>query len=99
MTSERVPSPPTDDVREALHGVVKRYAYRPTQEATDAILAAFEVRLRGPVTDAEESTPVKLLRMFVREHDEGDGPEQVAVEVSDIRHVLALLDAAKEARS
>lgn len=39
-----------------------------------------------------DSLSVKLLRMFVAEHDEGDGPEQVMVEVADLRHVLRLLD-------
>lgn len=96
-------APPADDVREALAEFLFTIYEHGTQpnalREADSILAAFEVRPRGTVTEAEESMPVKLLRMFVREHDEGDGPEQVVVEVSDLRHVLRLLDAASEARS
>lgn len=45
-----------------------------------------------------ESMPVSLFRMFVRELDEGDGPEQVnGVEVADIRAVLRELDGAFQA--
>lgn len=119
-----LPTPPADDVSEALASSdealtldqVMQHAYanavtrapgRMTwgealrefatwMRERDARLIA-EIRPHGTVTDAEESMPVKLLRMFVREHDEGDGPEQVAVEVSDLRHVLRLLDAALEA--
>ena len=39
-----------------------------------------------------ESLPITLFRMFVREQDEGDGPERVTVEVADLRHVLRLID-------
>lgn len=55
-------SPPADDVRQALHEVVKKFAYRPTSEATDAILSdpRFEVLLRGTVTDADRDAEAKV---------------------------------------
>lgn len=61
---------------------------------------AGEVRPHGTVTEAEDVSALRgepialsLFRMFVREHDEGDGPERVLVEVADIRTALRLLDA------
>jgi hypothetical protein len=65
-------SPPTDDVREALANVIADGEGHPSfprpknfppldgdYRAADAILAAFEVRPRGPVTDAEVERATK----------------------------------------
>jgi len=97
-------TPPADDVREALDHLDAlnesgRIQYADYVALHDMV-SRIEVRPHGTVTEAEDVSALRgepialsLFRMFVREHDEGDGPERVLVEVADIRTALRLLDA------
>lgn len=106
-------TPPADDVREAVAETVLSasppYRLVATYEITDALLAEFEVRPRGTVTDAEVERAAKHL-WVVAQDDENwarsvvddvfspadDWPEE-ALEAAEIAR--GVFEAAREARS
>lgn len=88
--SHRAPAPPTVDVRESLsRTLIANFFYADTDpsapELADAILAEFEVRPRGPVTEAEVNAAHVVLMN--------------AVGCFESRTTRAALEAAREARS
>ena len=93
------PSPPTDDVREAvrflLHtGGVNQDGAQDADLLTSELFAAFEVRPRGTVTDAEVEAAGRV--MYER-WDDWDETDEMATALRSL--VRTALEAARQARS